>query len=185
VPPGDTDYDLFWSGIMKSLLPVAFAIIALNGRDLAQEAGSAPGRAPNLVSHQIDEGSLSMPEGKTENPATPELLPESSAIPTPPTPAPGTPAPTKISERRQISLASTPSHSKRQQRGRSHRPSHAGHRLSSRARHGLSSHSELAHRERLHSGSRVNLQHRSVHRGGHTYRTRRHVIVYEYEDWGP
>ena len=177
MPARDADYDLFWPGIMRSMLPVAFAIIALNGRDFAQEAGSAPGRAPNLVTHQIDDGSLSMPEGKTENPAAPELLPESSTIPTPPTPAPGTPAPTKISERRQVSLASTPTHSKRQQQGRSHRPSHAGHRLSS--------HSELARRGRLRSGSRVNLQHRSAHRGRHTYRTRRHVIVYEYEDWGP
>src|SRR5262249_20574868 len=157
----------------------------LYGRDFAREAGSAPGRASNLVTHQIDDGSLSMPEGKTENPAAPELLPESSAIPTPPTPAPGTPAPTKISERRQISLASTPPHAKRQQRGRSHRPSYPGHRLSSRAKHTPSSHSELASRGRLHSGSRVNLQHRSVHRGRHTYRTRRHVVVYEYEDWGP
>jgi hypothetical protein len=170
---------------MRLLLPVAFAIIALNGRDLAQEAGSATGQASSLVTHQIDDSSLSMPEGKTENPAAPELLPESSAIPTPPTPAPGTPAPTKVSERREVSLASTPRRAKRQQRGRSHRPSHAGHRLSSRARHTPSSHSELARRGRLHSGSRVNLQHRSVHRGRHTYRTRRHVIVYEYEDWGP
>ena len=162
---------------MRSLLPVAFAIIALNGRGLAQEAGSAPGRAPNLVTHQIDDGSLSMPEGKTESPAAPELLPESSVIPTPPTPVPGTPAPAKISERQQASLASTPPRSKRQHRGRNHRPSHAGHRLSS--------HSELARRGSLHSGSRVNLQHRSVHRGHRTYRSRRHVIVYEYEDWGP
>ena len=171
------DNDLFWPGIMRSLLPVAFAIIALNGRDLAQEAGSAPDRAPNLVTHQIDDSSLSMPEGKTESPAAPELLPESSAIPTSPTPAPGTPAPSKSSERRPVSLASTPARSKRQQRGRSHRSSHAGHRLSS--------HSALAHRGRLHSGSRVNLEHRSVHEGRRTYRTRRHVIVYEYEDWGP
>ena len=185
MPARNANYDLFWPGIMRSLLPVAFAIIALTCRDLAQEAGSAPGRAPNLVTHQIDDGSLSMPEGKTENPAAPELLPESSAIPTPPTPAPGTPTPTRASERRQVSLASTPSHAKRQQRGRSHRPSHAGHRLSSRARHMPSYHSELARRGRLHSGSRVNLQHRSVHRGRRTYRTRRHIIVYEYEDWGP
>ena len=185
MPARNANYDLFWPGIMRSLLPVAFAIIALTCRDLAQEAGSAPGRAPNLVTHQIDDGSLSMPEGKTENPAAPELLPESSAIPTPPTPAPGTPTPTRASERRQVSLASTPSHAKRQQRGRSHRPSHAGHRLASRARQTPSSHSELARRGRLHSGSRVNLEHRSVHRGRHTYRTRRHVIVYEYEDWGP
>ena len=177
MPAGDADHDLYWPGIMRSLLPVAFAIIALNGRDLAQEPGSAPGQASNLVTHQVDDSSLSMPEGKTENPATPELLPESSTIPTPPTPAPGTPAPTKVSERRRVSLASTTPHAKRQQRGRSHRPSHAGHRLSSR--------SELARRGRLHSGSRVNLQHRSVHRGRRTYRTRRHIIVYEYEDWGP
>lgn len=170
---------------MRSLLPVAFAMVALSGRALAQEAGPDPARAPNLVTHQIDDGSLSMPEGKTENPAAPELLPESSAIPTSPTPAPGTPASTKISGRRPFSLASTPPHSKRQQRGRSHRPSHAGHRLSSRARHTLSSHSALARRETLHSGSRVNLEHRSVHQGRRTHRTRRHVIVYEYEDWGP
>ena len=185
MPTRDAEYDLFWPAIMRSLLPVAFAIIALTGRDFAQDAGSAPGRTPNLVTHQIDDGSLSMPEGKTENPAAPELLPESSAIPTSPTPAPGTPAPSKSSERRPVSLASTPARSKRQQRGRNHRLSHSGHTLSSRGRHSLSSRSALARRGRLHSGSRVNLEHRSVHEGRRTYRTRRHVIVYEYEDWGP
>jgi hypothetical protein len=174
---GDADYGLFWQGIMRSLLPVAFVIIALTGRDLAQEANSAGAPPRNLITHGLDDGSLAMPEGKTDTPVAPELLPESSAIPMPSPPAPGVPTPKKISEERHVSLANSPVHSKHQRDKGSHRLSRAGHTRFS--------HSALARRGKLHSGARVNLQHRSVRRDHRTHRTRRHVVVYEYVNWGP
>jgi hypothetical protein len=164
-------------GMMRSLLPVAFGIIALTGRDLAQEANPAGTPPRNLVTHGPDDGSLAMPEGKPDAPAAPELLPESSAIPMPSPPVPGVPSPTKVSEERHVSLANSPAHSKHQRQRGSHRISRAG--------HGRYSHSALARRGKLHSGARVNLQHRSERREHRAHRTRRHVVVYEYVNWGP
>jgi len=166
---------LFCQGKMRSLLPVALGIIALTGRDLAQEANSAGAPPRNLVTQGLEDDSPAMPEGKTDAPAAPELLPESSAIPMPSPPAPGVRSSAKIPEMRHVSLANSPVHSKHQRPRESH----------SRVPHRGFSHSALARRGKLHSGARVNLQHRSARREQRTHRARRHVVVYEYVNWGP
>ena len=164
-------------GIMKSLLPVAFAIITLTGRDLAQEASPVGAPPRSLITNGSDDSSLAMPEGKPDDPAAPELLPESSAIPMPSPPAPGVPSPTKISKERHVSLANSPVRSEHQRQRGSHQFSRTGHKRFF--------HSALVRRGRLHSGARVNLQHRSVRREHRAHRARRHVVVYEYVNWGP
>lgn len=164
--------------MMRSLLPVALATMALIGRDLAQEANPSPAGARSLITNGRGDSGLSMPEGNTEAPSAPELLPESSAIPIRSPLPPGTPSPSQMPEGRKISVTSKHLYAQRKQRSKTrHRFSAAG--------HARSSHFAVAQRARLHSGTRVNLQHRSVRREHHAHRARRGVVIYEYVDWGP
>lgn len=168
--------------MMRSLLPVALAMTALIGQDLAQEANPSPAGARNLITNGRGDSGLSMPEGNTEAPSAPELLPESSAIPIRSPLPPGTPSPSQTPEGRKFSVTSK--HLYAQRNAQRKERSKTRHRFSA-AGHARSSHFAVAQRARLHSGTRVNLQHRSVRREHHAHRARRRVVIYEYVDWGP
>lgn len=163
--------------MMRALFPVALAMLAFMEPGLAQEANPNPGGARNLITNGTEDGSLSMPEGNTETPSPPELLPQSSAMPIRAPLMPAIASPAKPPEGQQISATSKPASLRHQPGKNRRRSSHAG-RVHS-------SHSALVQRARLHTGTRVNLQHRSLRREHHAYRHRRRVVVYEYIDWGP
>lgn len=164
--------------MMRALLPVALATVAFLCRDLAQEANPSPAGARSLVTNGREDSGLSMPEGSTEAPSAPDLLPESTTIPIRSPLPPVAPSPSQMPVGRHFPVTSKSRSPQRHQQSRSRRRfSHTG--------HARSSHFALAQRARLHSGTRVNLQHRSLRREQHAHRTRRRVVVYEYVDWGP